>query len=81
MTTSSCKMLKPLTVANYSVTVSPLIVIDARAVEGRIVRVIDNFDETEQAVEDDSNDGGLNIPVTSSVPALRGNRRRARFCM
>ncbi|MCH5372887.1 MAG: DUF11 domain-containing protein, partial [Planctomycetes bacterium] len=46
--------------------VSPLISIDTTAVEGRIVIVIDDFDTTQQAVSDSTDDG---VPVTSSVPA------------
>ncbi len=46
--------------------VSTLISIDTTAVEGRIVLVIDNFDETQQAVSDTTNDG---VPVTSSIAA------------
>ncbi len=47
-------------------SVSPVITISGTAVEGRIVRVIDDFDQTEQSVIDTTNDG---IPVTSSVAA------------
>jgi uncharacterized repeat protein (TIGR01451 family) len=47
-------------------TVSPLITISPMAVEGRIVRVIDNFDTTRQVVVDSTNDG---VPVTSSIAA------------
>ena len=47
-------------------SVSPLININGTAVEGQIVLVIDDFDTTQQAVSDSTNDG---VPVTSSVPA------------
>ena len=46
--------------------VSPLIAIDTPAVEGRFVLVIDDFDTTQQLVNDSTNDG---VPVTSSVAA------------
>ncbi|MEM9643598.1 MAG: DUF11 domain-containing protein [Planctomycetota bacterium] len=47
-------------------SVSPIITIDGTAVEGRIIRVVDDFDQTEQQVIDTTNDG---VPVTSSVAA------------
>lgn len=52
---------------NLQRIVSPLTSVGTTSVEGRIVRVIDDFDTTQQEVTDDTNDG---IPVTSSVLAV-----------
>ncbi|WP_413432987.1 DUF11 domain-containing protein [Crateriforma spongiae] len=46
--------------------VSPMITISGTDVEGRIVQVVDDFDQTQQQVVDTTNDG---VPVTSSVAA------------
>lgn len=46
--------------------VSPLLTIGPTDVEGQIVMVIDDFDMTQQAVSDSTNDG---VPVTSSITA------------
>ncbi len=44
--------------------VSPLVVVDATDVMGRLLRTIDSFDTGAQLIFDDTNDG---VPVTSSI--------------